>query len=151
MPGPPGAVRFCMGLGRPGHRSAERAAATVGAPRRENNEKLPGERQPTPPPRVTPDSLALRSPQRFSGVFSHAMFASDGELGRGWMSSHLRRLKRLCSALLGSFLRSFLRRREQLSFLRRSGADTAGSSPAPRRLTAAPANQSAPGEGQTGN
>lgn len=43
LPGPPGAVRFCMGLGRPGHRSAERAAAaTVGAPRRENNEKLPG-------------------------------------------------------------------------------------------------------------
>lgn len=35
MPGPPGAVRFCMGLGRPGHRSGERAAtaaATVGGP-----------------------------------------------------------------------------------------------------------------------
>ncbi|KAK5862899.1 hypothetical protein PBY51_018249 [Eleginops maclovinus] len=33
-----------MGLGGPGHRSGERAAAaaTVGAPRLENNKKLPG-------------------------------------------------------------------------------------------------------------
>lgn len=32
LPGPPGAVRFCMGLGRPGHRSAgERAAAAAAA------------------------------------------------------------------------------------------------------------------------
>lgn len=44
LSGPPGAVRFCMGLGRPGHHSGESAAATVGAPRQENNarKKLPG-------------------------------------------------------------------------------------------------------------
>lgn len=53
-------------------------------------------------------------------------------------------------AVYGLFFRSFVRRREQLSFLCRSGADTAGSGPAPHGLTAETANQGAPGEGQTG-
>lgn len=65
LPGPPGAVTFCMGLGGPGHRSGERAAAAtaaaVGTPRRRNNSKLPAGsgsavRRSL---RVTPNSFAL--------------------------------------------------------------------------------------------
>lgn len=83
LPGPPGAVTFCMGLDGPGHRSGERAAA-VGTPRRRTNSKLPAGsgsavRRSL---RVAPNSVALyhRSPD----VGAHAMFESEpvGEGGR---------------------------------------------------------------------
>lgn len=111
--------------------------------------KTSRQRQLSPPLRVTPDSFALISPRRISCFFSHAMFVSK-RLGQRIKQRFGDQPSPAPEAVYGFFFRSFLRRREQLSFLCRSRADTAGSSPAPHGLTAAAANQGAPGEDQTG-
>lgn len=115
LPGAPGAVRFCMGLGRPGHRSGDRAAAaaTVGAPRREQQpKKLPGS--------GSWESVAASNSRQFRTYLSHArpshaMFSAASGLGQ--------RIRRRfgdeplpVSNASYSFFRPFLRRREQLSF-----------------------------------
>lgn len=93
LPGAPGAVRFCMGLGRPGHRSGDRAtdAATVGAPRREQQPKknFQAAAVGSPSLRVTPDTFALiySTVVRLTPCYLRRA-GSDSESGRDTETSH---------------------------------------------------------------